>query len=207
MRKRFLDLFMTIPAFLFSAPVMVLIAFLIRLSMGRPIIFRQIRPGLNGKPFRIYKFRTMKDVFDKNGYALPDKVRLTRLGKILRSTSLDELPELFNVLKGNMSIIGPRPLLPKYMPYFTEREMTRFSCLPGITGWAQVNGRNALAWDKRLALDVWYVENWSLLLDVHILLRTVVLTLTRKGVITDPRSNMLDLDEERKGFHEGGKNG
>jgi len=166
--------------------------------MGRPIFFKQIRPGLHAKPFVLYKFRTMLDLKDKNGNILPDEKRLTTIGKYLRKTSLDELPELWNVIKGQMSLVGPRPLLIRYLPYFTEKERKRFQVKPGITGLAQLSGRNQLSWNKRLELDCWYVENWSLLLDLKLLLLTFLKVGRCEGVADAPRSLMMDLDEERK---------
>lgn len=179
------------------SPLLAAIAVAVRLSSPGPVFFRQQRPGLGGRPFTIYKFRTMTVARGDDGELLPDEQRLTRLGRLLRSTSLDELPELLNVLRGEMSLVGPRPLLTKYMPYYSERERKRFNVFPGITGWAQVSGRNELPWDARLACDVWYVENWSLLLDLRILWLTLWQTLRRKGVQVAPRLTMSDLDEER----------
>ncbi|RKX62201.1 MAG: hypothetical protein DRP37_02185, partial [Thermodesulfobacteriota bacterium] len=148
-------------------------------------------------PFTIYKFRTMTDAMDAKGNLLPDGQRLTPLGGFLRSTSLDELPELFNVLKGDMSLVGPRPLVMKYLPYYTDREQLRHSVRPGITGWAQVNGRNLILWDERLAMDVWYVENWSICLDLRILAITILKVLRREGAAKDPDSVEIHLDQER----------
>lgn len=196
--KRLLDLCLTLAAFLLLSLVMGVIAIIVRLKLGAPVLFRQQRPGLHGKPFTLYKFRTMTDERGAEGNLLPDSVRLTPFGRFLRSTSLDELPELFNVLKGDMSLVGPRPLLMKYLPYYTEHERKRFSMLPGITGWAQINGRNNLKWDDRLALDVWYVENHSILLDILILVRTVGKIIKREDIQPVPNATMLDLDEERK---------
>jgi len=161
-------------------------------------LFKQKRPGLHGKPFTIYKFRTMTDERDGNGALLPDGERLTRIGRFLRKTSMDELPELFNVLKGDMSIVGPRPLLMRYYPYFTDEEKIRFSVLPGITGLSQVSGRNDLPWDKRIATDLQYVYNYSFNLDIWILLMTVRRVITRHGLRVDPGKTMIDFDEERR---------
>lgn len=183
---------------LVSSPLLVLMAVLIRAKLGSPVIFRQQRPGLHGRPFVMSKFRTMTDDRDAEGNPLPDEMRLPKLGRFLRSTSLDELPELFNVLKGDMNLVGPRPLLLKYLPYYTEREQLRHAVRPGITGWAQINGRNSLSWDKRLELDVWYVENRSLALDMTILVKTIISVLNRDNVVVAPGSAMSDLDEERK---------
>ena len=193
MKKRCLDLFLTIPAFLFSAPVMLLIAFLIRFSMGRPTFFRQIRPGLHSKPFMIYKFRTMKDVSGKNGQALADRDRLTAIGRFLRSTSIDELPELFNVLKGDMSIVGPRPLLMQYLDRYTPEQVRRHEIKPGLTGWAQVNGRNAITWEEKFKLDVWYVDHQSLWLDLKIIGMTVLKVLKREGISAEGEATMEEF--------------
>jgi lipopolysaccharide/colanic/teichoic acid biosynthesis glycosyltransferase len=179
-------------------PLFAVIALAIYTTMGRPVFFKQIRPGLDGKPFVLYKFRTMSDKRDyMNGHLLSDSDRVTKVGRTLRSTSLDELPELFNTLKGEMSLVGPRPLLTEYISFYTEREQLRHSLRPGITGWAQINGRNRVSWDDRLALDVWYVENWSLLLDIKIVFKTIMVVLSRDGFEMDPRSKMFNLDEER----------
>lgn len=196
--KRLFDIVVAALMLLLLSPVFLVIALMVWITMGSPILFRQVRPGLNGQPFTLYKFRTMTDARDEYGRLLPDTQRLTKLGRFLRSTSLDELPELLNVLKGDMSLVGPRPLLMKYMPYFTQRERIRFSVRPGITGLAQVNGRNKLSWNERLELDVQYVEQWSFKLDLQILWRTVWCVLGRSGVEVDPRATMLDLDEERR---------
>lgn len=198
MLKRLFDIFVSLPLLVLLSPLILGIAVLIRVTMGPPVLFRQVRPGLHGKPFEILKFRTMTDARDLAGNPLPDSERLTRLGRFLRSTSLDELPELLNVLKGDMSLVGPRPLLMKYMPYFTPRERIRFSVRPGMTGLAQVMGRNALTWDERLEFDVQYVENWSFKLDLKILWWTLVAVFRRSGVEVDPRSKMPDLDDERR---------
>ena len=198
--KRIFDLIVVLPALVVLTPVMLLVALLVRLKLGSPVIFCQQRPGLHGKPFAIYKFRTMTNGCDVEGNLLPDVQRLTALGRFLRSTSLDELPEFFNVLKGDMSLVGPRPLLMKYLPYYTERERKRFTVLPGITGWAQINGRNDLSWDERLDADAWYVENRSLVLDLKILALTLWKALRRDGVRIDPHATMLNLDEERGGM-------
>lgn len=192
--KRSIDLILTIPALILLSPLIVLVAALVRLRLGRPVLFRQQRPGLQGRPFILLKFRTMTDARDTDGHPLPDTARLTTLGRFLRSTSLDELPELVNVVKGDMSLVGPRPLLMQYLPYYSAREWRRFELLPGISGWAQVNGRNNLAWDARLACDVWYVENCSFSLDLKILWITLLKVLRRADVGFDP----LDLDEERR---------
>jgi sugar transferase EpsL len=170
---------------------------LIRWKMGSPVIYRMQRPGKNGLPFMLYKFRTMNNNFMPDGMMCSDGDRLTPLGKLLRRWSLDELPQLWNVLHGDMSLVGPRPLRMDYLPCFTDREFLRHSVLPGITGWAQVNGRNHTGWDQRLAYDVWYVENWSLWLDIRIMMRTAFQVLRRDNVVVDPSSVMKNLNEER----------
>jgi lipopolysaccharide/colanic/teichoic acid biosynthesis glycosyltransferase len=180
--KRLFDLALTIPALVLLSPLLVLVALLVRYKLGTPVLFCQQRPGLHGKPFAIYKFRTMTDACDAQGNLLPDSERLTSFGRLLRSTSLDELPELFNVLKGNMSIVGPRPLLMRYLDRYTREQMRRHEVMPGLTGWAQVNGRNALTWPEKFALDTWYVDNASLWLDLKILWLTVVKTVRREGI-------------------------
>lgn len=197
--KRLCDVLIAMAGLILVAPVLVLVAVLVRLKLGSPVFFRQVRPGLHGQPFWIIKFRTMTDERDASGKHLPDTQRLTPLGKFLRRTSLDELPELLNVLKGEMSLVGPRPLIPRYTPYYTERERTRLNVLPGITGWAQINGRNNLPWDNRLECDAWYVEHYSLWLDLKILALTVVKVLRRENV--QPDSSLVSfrsLDKERQ---------
>lgn len=171
--KRFFDLIITIPALFFFWPVLLGIAFLVRVKLGSPVLFRQIRPGLHGKPFEIIKFRTMRDAVGLDGKPLPDCDRLTPFGRFLRSTSLDELPELINVLKGEMSLVGPRPLLMQYLDRYTPEQARRHEVRPGITGWAQINGRNAISWDEKFELDVWYRDNHSVILDVKILWLTI----------------------------------
>ena len=180
--KRFFDLVIAVPLLIIIAPVLVLDEFLVRMRIGAPVLFRQVRPGLHGKPFYIYKFRTMTDARDKDGNLLPDRERLTRLGQFLRKTSMDELPELFNVIKGNMSIIGPRPLLMQYLDRYTPEQARRHEVKPGMTGWAQVNGRNALTWEDKFKLDVWYVDHQSLSLDLKIIALTIWKILKREGI-------------------------
>ncbi|MEW5918314.1 MAG: sugar transferase [Gemmatimonadota bacterium] len=180
--KRTLDIVVAAVGLLLSAPLILMIAAVVRLTLGAPILFRQTRPGLHGRPFVLYKFRTMRDAMNSEGEPLADGLRLTSLGRFLRATSLDELPELWNVLKGDMSLVGPRPLLVEYLPLFNAEQARRHDVRPGITGWAQVNGRNAQSWDERLAMDVWYVDHHSLALDLRILVRTVAVVLTRQGV-------------------------
>lgn len=180
--KRLLDLILTIPGLLIISPLLLIISLLVRISFGTPIIFRQKRPGYQGKPFWVYKFRSMTNAHDAENNLLPDGQRLTRLGRLLRSTSLDELPELFNVLRGEMSIVGPRPLLMQYLERYSPEQARRHEVLPGITGWAQVNGRNALTWEEKFKLDVWYVDHWSFWLDMRILLLSIVKVLRREGI-------------------------
>ena len=164
------------------APLLAAIALGIRLTLGRPVLFRQLRPGLHGRPFGLVKFRTMRDALDASGAPLPDEQRLTRFGRFLRTTSLDELPELWNVLIGDMSLVGPRPLLMEYLPLYSPRQARRHEVKPGITGWAQVSGRNALGWDEKFALDVWYVDHRSHWLDLKILALTVIKVLRAEGI-------------------------
>ena len=166
----------------FLLPVIVLIILLVRLKIGSPVFFKQARPGLNGEIFNMYKFRTMTNERDKNGVLKPDSVRLTKFGKFLRSTSLDELPGLWSALKGDMSLVGPRPLLVEYLPLYSEKQSRRHDIKPGITGWAQVNGRNAISWDEKFDLDVWYVDNQSFWLDIKILWLTVKKVIVRDGI-------------------------
>lgn len=179
-------------------PLIALVALLVYLKLGSPVIFRQTRIGLHDEPFCMMKFRTMTDARDAAGNLLPDDVRLTAFGKFLRSTSLDELPELWNIFIGNMSLVGPRPLLPEYMPYYTPTELKRHTMRPGVTGLAQVSGRNGLGWNERLALDVEYVERFSLKLDAQILWRTVMVVLKREGISAQGHVTMRRLDDERK---------
>lgn len=180
--KRILDILLTILGCLILSPIFLLISILVWITYGAPIIFRQQRAGYRGKPFWIYKFRTMNDARDANGNLLPDGQRLTRLGRVLRATSLDELPELFNVLRGEMSIVGPRPLLTQYLERYSPEQARRHAVLPGITGWAQVNGRNALTWPEKFSLDVWYVDHRSFWLDIRIIFLTMVKTFRQEGI-------------------------
>ncbi|WP_286250691.1 sugar transferase [Marinobacter shengliensis] len=182
MSKRIFDVAIAILVLGVSLPILVLLALLIRIWLGRPVLFVQVRPGLHGKPFRMVKFRTMTDKRDKHGRLLPDNIRLTRFGRILRSTSLDELPELWNVLKGDMSLVGPRPLLMEYLPLYSKEQYRRHEVRPGVTGWAQINGRNAISWEDKFKLDVWYVDNQSFGLDLKILFLTVKKVLIRDGI-------------------------
>ena len=182
MLKRTMDLALVLLAILILWPLMLMIAMLVRVKLGSPVIFRHQRPGLHGQPFVMLKFRTMKEAFDVDGHPLPDEVRLTRFGAWLRSTSLDELPELWNVLKGEMSLVGPRPLLMEYLPRYTREQFRRHTVRPGITGWAQVSGRNSLTWEEKFKLDTWYVDHQSLWLDFKILLITVKKVFQREGI-------------------------
>jgi len=192
-RKRCFDLIFVIPSLLMISPVMAVMAIVIWLSVGRPIFFRQMRPGLWGRPFTISKFRTMTDRRDTSGNLLTDRDRLTAMGRFLRSTSLDELPELFNVIKGEMSIVGPRPLLMQYLDRYTTEEMRRHEVKPGLTGWAQVNGRNAINWDEKFRLDVWYVDHQSILLDLRIIWMTVLKVLKREGISNEGQATMQEF--------------
>lgn len=180
--KRLFDLVGAVCGLVLLAPVILIVACLIRVKLGGGVFFRQIRPGKDGVPFEMIKFRTMLDAVDANNTPLPDADRLTRFGSILRKTSLDELPELWNVLKGEMSLVGPRPLLMEYLPLYSDTQMRRHELPPGITGWAQANGRNALGWDEKFALDVWYVEHQSLKLDIKIILLTLFKVVKQDGI-------------------------
>ena len=194
--KRLLDLFLTIPGLIFLLPVLMVTAFLVRVKLGRPVLFKQLRPGLGGKPFTILKFRTMTDAHGVDGVLLPDALRLTAFGRFLRATSLDELPELLNVLKGDMSLVGPRPLLMQYLERYSPEQARRHEVKPGLTGWAQVNGRNAITWEEKFQLDVWYVDNWSLWLDIKIIAMTIWKILKREGISQPGQATM----EEFKGI-------
>ncbi|MFN7930707.1 MAG: sugar transferase [Blastocatellia bacterium] len=185
MMKRAFDLLMAILALLLLAPLLLLLAFLVRIKLGSPVLFRQQRAGWRGKPLLICKFRTMTDARDADGNLLPDEARLTSFGKFLRASSLDELPELWNVLQGEMSLVGPRPLLLKYLERYSPEQMRRHDALPGITGWAQINGRNALTWEQKFRLDVWYVDHQSFWLDLKILALTVI-KIVRRADINQP---------------------
>ncbi|MFH0841781.1 MAG: sugar transferase [Bacteroidota bacterium] len=193
--KRLIDLLFSIILILCFSPILIIIAFLVKIKLGSPIIFRQKRPGLDEKLFKLYKFRTMKNIKDKNGELLPDSVRLTKFGELLRRTSLDELPELFNIIKGEMSLVGPRPLSELYLPYYSEEEHKRHLIRPGLTGLAQIKGRNYLSWEERFELDLYYVENVSLSLDLNILFKTLFIVIKRSdiGIIgIDFQDNSLD---------------
>lgn len=180
--KRFIDILGSSIGIILFSPILLIVSCLIRLRMGSPVLFRQVRPGLHGQPFEMIKFRTMHDATNGNGIPLPDADRLPRLGRFLRSTSLDELPELWNVLKGDMSLVGPRPLLMDYLDLYSLEQARRHNVRPGITGWAQVNGRNSISWEQKLNLDVWYVDNQSISLDLKILILTFYKVFKREGI-------------------------
>lgn len=190
MLKRFFDVVLSFSALVLLAPVIVIVAWQIRRKLGSPVLFRQIRPGLDGKPFEMVKFRTMRDAVDSHGNPLPDAERMTSFGNFLRSSSLDELPELWNVLKGDMSLVGPRPLLVEYLPLYNEEQARRHEVRPGVTGWAQINGRNAISWEDKFKLDVWYVDNRSLWLDIKILWLTIKKVLVRDGISAEGEATM-----------------
>ncbi|MBR7630570.1 sugar transferase [Aeromonas popoffii] len=185
MIKRLFDLLASFFGLLVLSPLIVIVAWKIRKNLGSPVLFRQTRPGLNGQPFEMIKFRTMKDAVDKQGNPLPDSERMTPFGDKLRSSSLDELPELWNVLKGDMSLVGPRPLLMQYLPLYSKEHARRHEVRPGVTGWAQINGRNAISWEDKFKLDVWYVDNRSFWLDFKILLLTVKKVFVKEGISAD----------------------
>lgn len=193
--KRALDILCAGAVLLLFWWVYAILAVLVRCKLGSPVLFTQDRPGKDGKIFRLYKFRTMTDRRDEEGRLLPDEVRLTKFGRLLRATSLDELPELFNILRGEMSLVGPRPLLVKYLPLYNERQARRHEVTPGLTGWAQVNGRNAIGWEEKFELDVWYVDHISFRLDAKILFMTVAKVFRREGISSETSATM----EEFKG--------
>lgn len=201
--KRPMDFILSLMAIIVLSPVLIIVGVLVRVKLGSPILFKQKRPGLNEKIFTMYKFRTMTDEKDENGELLPDSVRLTSFGRMLRSTSLDELPELFNILKGDMSIVGPRPLLERYLPYYTGYERNRHSVRPGLTGLSQVNGRNLLEWNKRLSLDVEYAQNISLFIDIRIVFLTIKKVITKQDVAVGNQHIIASLDIERKDLKNG----
>ena len=193
--KRLLDIMISLCALVILSPVLLIVAVLVRVKLGSPVIFCQQRPGYHEKIFNLYKFRSMTDARDENGELLPDEIRLTKFGKVLRATSLDELPELWNILKGDMSLIGPRPLLVKYLPLYNDFQKQRHNVKPGLTGWAQVNGRNAISWEQKFAYDVEYVRNLSFLMDAQIFFKTVKAVLSRSGISSKSSETM----EEFKG--------
>lgn len=190
MIKRLFDITAASAALVVLSPVYVITAYKVSKNLGSPVLFRQTRPGLNGEPFEMLKFRSMKDATDEQGNVLPDSERLTDFGKALRNTSLDELPELWNVLKGDMSLVGPRPLLMEYLPLYNDEQKRRHLVRPGITGYAQVNGRNAIGWEQKFKLDTWYVDNQSLWLDIKILAKTVKKVLIKDGISADGEATM-----------------
>ncbi|MEM1039146.1 MAG: sugar transferase [Pseudomonadota bacterium] len=188
--KRLFDLVMVVCALPLLLPLALFVGLLVRFKLGAPVLFRQVRPGLNGHPFEMIKFRTMRDAGDEHGTPLPDAERMTPFGRTLRALSLDELPELWNVLRGEMSLVGPRPLLMSYLPLYSETQARRHEVLPGVTGWAQINGRNALSWEEKFELDVWYVDNRSLWLDIKILFMTVWKVIARDGISAQNEATM-----------------
>lgn len=191
--KRFFDIFSSLLAIIVLSPLLLITAILVRIKLGSPVLFKQERPGKDEKIFTLMKFRTMTDERDENGELLPDEVRLTKFGKFLRSTSIDELPELFNILKGDMSVIGPRPLLVKYLPRYNEYQHRRHEVRPGLSGWAQVNGRNAISWQEKFNLDVEYVDNYSFFMDIKILFMTVINVLKRDGINSETSATMEEF--------------
>lgn len=198
--KRLIDFILSLIALIVLSPILLIVALLVRTKLGSPVIFKQERPGLNEKIFTLYKFRTMTDAKDEQGNLLPDDIRLTKFGKLLRSTSLDELPELFNILKGDMAIVGPRPLLVRYLPLYNEHQKHRHDVRPGFTGWAQCNGRNAISWEEKFDLDVYYTKHVSLLLDIKIILKTVKVVLFREGISSE---TSVTMEEFRGSSNEG----
>ena len=196
--KRIIDFILSLFGIIVLSPVLLILSFLVRVKLGSPIIFKQERPGLNGKIFMMYKFRTMTDEKDENGELLDDEIRLTKFGKILRSTSLDELPEMFNILKGDMSIIGPRPLLVKYLPLYNERQAHRHDVKPGLTGYAQVNGRNAISWEEKFELDIFYVNNSSLFMDIFIFFKTIKKVFVKEGIDSGTSVTMEEFQGSRE---------
>ncbi|WP_455709752.1 sugar transferase [Longibaculum muris] len=194
--KRMLDFILSLMAIIILSPVLILVAILVRTKLGSPVIFKQKRPGKDEKIFTLYKFRTMTDERDEEGNLLPDDIRLTRFGKLLRSTSLDELPELFNILKGDMAIVGPRPLLVRYLPLYNEHQKHRHDVRPGFTGYAQVNGRNSITWEEKFNLDVEYTHKISFLLDLRIILKTIKVVVIREGISSDTSATMEEFRGE-----------
>ncbi|NAR88839.1 sugar transferase [Acinetobacter haemolyticus] len=190
MLKRLLDIIIASIALILLSPLYAFVAYKVKKNLGSPVLFRQVRPGLHGKPFEMIKFRTMKDAVDEQGNPLPDSERLTPFGQMLRSTSLDEMPELWNVIKGDMSIVGPRPLLMEYLPLYSTEQAKRHNVRPGMTGHAQVNGRNAISWEEKFKLDTWYVENQSTLLDFKIMLKTVKKVLAKDDISAEGEATM-----------------
>jgi lipopolysaccharide/colanic/teichoic acid biosynthesis glycosyltransferase len=197
--KRLTDILLSALGLIVLAPVMAAVAAAVAVALGRPVLFRQVRPGLHGKPFRLVKFRTMLDSTGADGRPLDDAQRLTRFGRFLRASSLDELPELWNILRGDMSLVGPRPLLMQYLPLYTPEQARRHDVRPGLTGWSQVNGRNALSWPEKLALDTWYVDHRSFRLDLKILLMTVAKVASRSGIAAEGSETMPEFRGEERG--------
>jgi sugar transferase EpsL len=195
--KRLFDIFFSLLAIILFSPILLLIAILVRLLIGSPVLFTQQRPGYKGIPFFIYKFRTMTNRLDSSGSLLPDAERLTRLGHFLRAFSLDELPELFNILRGEMSFVGPRPLLMQYLPLYSKEQARRHDVIPGLTGWAQVNGRNTLTWPDKFNYDIWYVDHWSFWLDIKIILMTVLKVFNREGISQEGQATTEYFKGER----------
>lgn len=200
--KRLLDVGLIVAMLPLLVPILLLTAIAVAIKLRRPILFSQIRPGLHGRPFRMYKFRSMLDEHDADGRLLPDEARLTRFGQLLRASSLDELPALWNVLRGDMSLVGPRPLLMEYLPLYTAEEMRRHDVRPGITGWAQINGRNQLDWSDRFRFDLWYVDNQTTRLDLKILLLTVLRVCDREGIAADGHATMPRFTGSHSGDNE-----
>lgn len=190
MFKRLFDIIASAFGLLLLSPIIAVVAWQISQKLGSPVLFRQVRPGLNGKPFEMIKFRTMRDAIDEAGNLLPDSERMTPFGSFLRSSSLDELPEFWNVLKGDMSLVGPRPLLMEYLPLYSPEQYRRHETRPGVTGWAQINGRNALSWDEKFKLDIWYVDNRSFWLDLKIIFMTIKKVIVRDGISADGEATM-----------------
>ncbi|WP_305883741.1 sugar transferase [Pseudomonas sp. NFACC42-2] len=195
--KRIFDIVFSFLGLIVFFPALVILSVMIRLKLGSPIFFTQERPGLGGKPFKMIKFRTMRDAVDSDGIPLPDGERMTAFGSMLRSSSLDELPELWNVLKGEMSLVGPRPLLMQYLPLYSVEQNRRHEVRPGVTGWAQINGRNSVSWDEKFKLDTWYVDNKSMLLDIKIIISTVKKVLVRDGISQENNATMAPFMGEK----------
>jgi sugar transferase EpsL len=191
--KRLFDLVLTLPALVILSPILFILAVLVRLNLGAPVLFTQVRPGLHGKALRLLKFRTMTNVRDSSGHLVPDSDRLTGFGRFMRRWSLDELPQLINVLKGQLSLVGPRPLLTQYLSLYTPEQMRRHEVRPGITGWAQISGRNAISWGQKFALDIWYVDNLSLRVDLLILYRTFLIVIKREGISHGDHASMPEF--------------
>ncbi|HET9638047.1 MAG TPA: sugar transferase [Allosphingosinicella sp.] len=198
--KRLTDILLAAAGLVVLAPVMAAVAAAVAVALGRPVLFRQVRPGLHGKPFRLVKFRTMLDAVGDDGKPLDDAERLTRFGRFLRASSLDELPELWNILKGDMSLVGPRPLLMHYLPLYTPEQARRHDVRPGLTGWSQVNGRNALSWPEKLALDTWYVDHRSFRLDLRIILMTLARVVSRSGIAAEGSETMPEFRGDEEGL-------